>query len=196
MANWVDLHFRARVHAANEPGFLAAPFLEFVALNGGHLGFCLNLGLDLATPAGREAANFYAALILFCHDLCALGVGHLPYHPAPHNGGGPVPVVAAAPEVPVGENHPVDNDFVEIIGGVHPIHGPWVVDHDFVEILGGVHPIHGPWVEGNPPAADVGNHPPVGDFNIDELVAELWEDVFGAVELNNEPDDQGNAPVN
>jgi hypothetical protein len=189
MADWADLHFRARVHAANEPGFLAAQFLEFVNLHGGHLGLCINLGLDLATPAGRESANFYAALILFCYDLCALGVGHLPYHPAPHNGGNPGPAAAAAPAVPVDANPPQeDGDFVEIIGGVHPVHGPWVVDHDFVEVIGGVHPVHGPWVEGNAPDAPmVPNQPPV---NVEELIEELWDDLFGAD--NHDHEDLGN----
>jgi hypothetical protein len=147
MVNWPNLHFQARLHAAHEPGFLATRHLELVALNGGHLGFCLNLGIDLATPQGQEAASFQAALIMLCHELCSLGIGHLPYQPAPHNVGPLGPIAAVAPVVPAAPEAPVDNDFVEVIGGVHPIHGPWVVDHDFVEVLGGVHPIHGPWVE-------------------------------------------------
>jgi hypothetical protein len=148
MANWPQLHFQARLHAAHEPGFLAARHLELVTLNGGHLGFCLNLGINLDTPAGREAANFQAALIMFCWELCQQGVGHLPYNPAPPNHGPMGPIAAAGPVAQDLPAPPVDNDFVEIIGGVHPIHGPWVVDHDFVEIIGGVDPIHGPWVEG------------------------------------------------
>jgi hypothetical protein len=153
-----------------EPGFLAIHHLEVVALHGGHLGYCLNLGINLATPAGQEAANFQAALILFCWELCHLGVGHLPYQPAPFNVGPPGPHAAAAPEAPADANiPPADEDFVEIIGGVHPIHGPWVVDHDFVEIIGGVHPVHGPWVEGAP-LADVGEQPNQEDFgNLLEL---------------------------
>jgi hypothetical protein len=150
MADWANLFFQARLHAAHEPGFLAVRHLELVALNGGHTGFCLNLGINLATPEGREAATFHAALIIFCWELCHLGVGHLPYHPAPHNFGPLGPVAAAAPAAPPVHDPPaapVDDGFVEIIGGVHPVHGPWVVDHDFVEVLGGVHPIHGPWVE-------------------------------------------------
>jgi hypothetical protein len=150
MANWPHLHFQARLHAAMEPGFLAIRHLELVALHGGHLGYCLNLNIDMATPEGREAASFQAALMMFCFELCALGIGHLPYQPAPLNIGPQGPIVANAPVVPPGANPPPaeDGDFVEIVGGVHPVHGPWVVDHDFVEVLGGVHPIHGPWVEG------------------------------------------------
>jgi hypothetical protein len=150
MADWANLSFQARLHAANEPGFLAVRHLELVALNGGHLGFCLNLGINLATPAGQEAASFHAALIMLCWELCHMGVGHLPYHPAPFNHGPMGPIDAAAPAAPPAHDPPappVDDGFVEIVGGVHPVHGPWVVDHDFVEVLGGVHPIHGPWVE-------------------------------------------------
>jgi hypothetical protein len=151
MADWANLFFQARLHAAHEPGFLATRHLELVALNGGHVGFCLNLGLNLATPAGREAANFHAALIIFCWELCQQGVGHLPYHPAPHNFGPLGPIAAGPPVVPDAVILPApaeDQDFVEVIGGVHPINGPWVVDHDFVEVIGGFDPIHGPWVEG------------------------------------------------
>jgi hypothetical protein len=157
MVNWVAVHFQARLHAAVEPGFLASRHLELVTLNGGHLGYCLQLGINLATPEGQEAAAFQLALMLFCYELCAQGVGHLPYNPAPPNVGphGPHGVaVPVAPVAPAAPEPPVDQDFVEIIGGVHPVHGPWVVDHDFVEILGGVHPIHGPWVEGPGEVAD------------------------------------------
>jgi hypothetical protein len=148
MANWAQLHFQARMHAAHEPGFLATRHLELVALNGGHLGFCLNLGINLETPEGREAASFQAALIMFCWELCQQGLGHLPYHPAPPNHGPMGLVAAVGPAAQDPPAPPEDNDFVEIIRGVHPIHGPWVVDHDFVEVLGGIHPFHGPWVEG------------------------------------------------
>jgi hypothetical protein len=192
---WADLHYRARLHAATEPGFLAVRHLEMVTLRGGHLGFCLALGLDLATPAGRAAANFHAALIMFCHDLCAQGIGHLPYNPAPLNLGPMGPIAAGPAEgpggVPGGQgNAPpeVDHDFVEIVGGVDPVHGPWVVDHDFVEVIGGVDPVHGPWVEGGPPlggggllAADI------------QMINDIWQELFGQ-DLN--IDDQGNAPVN
>jgi hypothetical protein len=173
MADWANLYFQARLHAAHEPGFLAVRHLELVALNGGHVGFCLNLGIDLATPAGRDAASFHGALIIFCHELCAMGVGHLPYHPAPQNVGPQGPIVEAAPGGPVGENPPdVDNDFVEIVGGVHPVHGPWVVDHDFVEVIGGFHPIHGPWVEG--PGEAVPNQDPQVDLaNFEELINDV-----------------------
>jgi hypothetical protein len=146
MANWPDLMFRARVFAANEPGFLANNFLELVSLNGGPLGYTLNIGVDLATPEGRAMADFHAALALFCYQLRDLGVGHLPYHPVPLNIGA-VPVNVPGPH-PGPDAQAADADFVEIIGGVHPVHGPWLVDHDFVEIIGGVDPIHGPWVEG------------------------------------------------
>jgi hypothetical protein len=154
-----------------EPGFLAVRHLELVNLNGGHLGFCLNLGINLATPEGQAAATFQAALIMLCHDLCAQGIGHLPYRPAPPNVGplGPIVAAAAAQEVPVQANLPdVDGDFVEIIGGVDPVHGPWIVDHDFVEIVGGVHPILGPWVEGPEEAAV--NEQPVEDILAEELL--------------------------
>jgi hypothetical protein len=163
MADWGNLHFQARLHAAHEPGFLAIRHLELVALNGGHLGFCINLGLDLATPVGREAASFQAALIMFCWELCQQGVGHLPYHPAPFNHGPLGPIAAGAPNDPPAHNPPappVDNDFVEIVGGVHPVHGPWVVDHDFVEIVGGFDPVHGPWVEGQAEGAPVPEQQP------------------------------------
>jgi hypothetical protein len=195
MVNWPDLHFRARAYAATEPGFLATRFLELVNMNGGHVTFCLNLGLDLATPAGEDAANFYAALIMLCRDLCAMGVGHLPFNPAPPNVGplGPVaagaPVVAGAPGVV--NPPPEDGDFVEIIGGVHPVHGPWVVDHDFVEIIGGVHPVHGPWVEGAPLPPDMAANQPAAD--IEELVDDLWNELFGDI---NDDQDQGNIPDN
>jgi hypothetical protein len=151
MANWGQLHFQARLHAAHEPGFIATRHLELVALNGGHLGFCLNLGINMATPEGRDAASFQAALILFCWDLCQQGVGHLPYNPAPFNHGPQGPIAVDPPVVPAAVVPPApaeDIDFVEVIGGIHPIHGPWVVDHDFVEVIGGFDPIHGPWVEG------------------------------------------------
>jgi hypothetical protein len=161
MADWAHLFFQARLHAAHEPGFLAVRHLELVALNGGHVGFCINLGIDMATPAGREAANFHAALIIFCWELCQQGLGHLPYHPAPFNHGPMGPIAAGPPEdfiAPPAHDPPVppaDEDFVEIVGGVHPVHGPWAVDHDFVEIVGGFDPVHGPWVEG--PGEDVPN---------------------------------------
>jgi hypothetical protein len=185
MVNWVAIHFQARLHAAAEPGFLATQHLELVTLHGGHIGYCLQLGINLATPEGQEAAAFQLALMLFCHELCAQGVGHLPYNPAPLNVGplGPNlaavpmgPVVPPAPAAPVNPEPPVDNDFVEIIGGVHPIHGPWVVDHDFVEIIGGFDPIHGPWVEApgvpqpeeQPPNAGLNDFPAIDlDFEFD-----------------------------
>jgi hypothetical protein len=168
MANWAQLNFQARLHAANEPGFLATRHLELVALNGGHLGFCINLGIDLATPAGQEAANFHAALVMFCWELCAMGVGHLPYQPAPFNHGPQGPIIEGhqAPAAQDPPAPPVDNDFVEIIGGVHPIHGPWLVDHDFVEVIGGFDPINGPWVEGpgeEAPNQDGQNHGDVAE---------------------------------
>jgi hypothetical protein len=172
MANWPDLMFRARVFAANEPGFLANTFLELVALNGGPLGYSLNIGVNIATPEGRATADFHAALAIFCYQLRDLGVGHLPYHPAPNNGAGPI--LANAQWAPAGPDPPAaDADFVEIVGGVHPIHGPWVVDHDCVEILGGIHPIHGPWVEGpgeQPANAGLNDLPDLGPgFNMDLL---------------------------
>jgi hypothetical protein len=176
MVNWVELHFQARLHAAVEPGFLAIRHLELVTLNGGHLGYCLHLGIDLATPEGQEAAAFQLALIAFCYELCSQGVGHLPYHPAPLNVGPlglPAAVAPVPPVAPAVPEPPVDNDFVEVIGGFHPIHGPWVVDHDFVEIIGGVHPVHGPWVEGELPAADVDFDFPAAE--IDALAAELLQ---------------------
>jgi hypothetical protein len=166
MVNWPLVHFQARLHAATEPGFLAIRHLEVVALNGGHLGYCLNLGINLNTPEGQEAANFQAALIMFCWELCSQGVGHVPYQPVPLNLGPLGPIVAGAPGVPPANHPPAppeDNDFVEIIGGVHPVHGPWVVDHDFVEVLGGVHPVHGPWVEGAPPVDNLEQQPNQGD---------------------------------
>jgi hypothetical protein len=165
MANWPDLMFRARVFAANEPGFLANQFLELVALNGGPLGYSLNVGVNLATPEGRAMADFHAALALFCYQLRDLGVGHLPFQPvAQNNVAGPV--VPDAPGAPGGAAPPAaDDNFVEIIGGVHPVHGPWVVDHDFVEIIGGVHPVHGPWVEGEPPAANMDFDIPAAGFD-------------------------------
>jgi hypothetical protein len=194
---WANLHYRARHHAATEPGFLAVRHLEMVTLHGGHLGFCLALGLDLATPEGRAAMNFHAALIMFCHDLCSQGVGHLPYNPVPLNLG---PAAAG----PVGEppgNAPggqggaplpdIDNDFVEVVGGVHPVHGPWVVDNDFVEIIGGVDPVHGPWVEGGPPLGAGGLLP--GDI---ELLDQMWEEAFGGGANQGDFDeDQENVPV-
>jgi hypothetical protein len=203
--------FRARVFAANEPGFLANNFLELVALNGGPLGYSLNIGVNLATPEGRSTADFHAALALFCYQLRDLGVGHLPYHPAPQNNVGGL-VAANAPVAPAGAAPPaVDADFVEIIGGVHPVHGPWVVDHDFVEVLGGVHPIHGPWVEGQVPAAGVANvmagpdgaafpaaemapNQPAAD--VEDLVNGLWNELFGEELGDDWLGDQGNAPAN
>jgi hypothetical protein len=196
---WANLHYRARLHAATEPGFLAVRYLETVSLHGGHLGFCLALGLDLASPEGRAATNFHAALIMFCHDLCAQGVGHLPYNPAPLNVGPLGPIVAGPAEGGPGDAPAggaplpdVDHDFVEVIGGVHPIHGPWVVDNDFVEIVGGVHPVHGPWVEGAPL---------VGGGLLPEdvqLIDQMWEEAFGANGENQgifDDGDQENAPV-
>jgi hypothetical protein len=180
MVNWPNLHFQARLHAAHEPGFLAVRHLELVALNGGHLGFCLNLGLNLATPEGQDAANFQAALIMLCYELCAQGIGHLPFHPAPPNVGPLGPIVAGPGEAPGGQGGgpppDVDHDFVEILGGVDPVHGPWVVDHDFVEIVGGVHPILGPWVEGQEEAAP-NNQPIEDDLPVDGLVGDLLEDI-------------------
>jgi hypothetical protein len=189
MANWAQLHFQARLHAAHEPGFLATRHLELVALNGGHLGFCLNLGLDLATPEGRDAASFQAALIMFCWELCQMGVGHLPYQPAPNNHGPLGPIAVAAPQLPPAHHAQapqVDNDFVEIVGGVHPIHGPWVVDHDFVEIIGGFDPIHGPWVEGPGEAvADPGEQfPNVGLNDLPNLDLDFGADPGDDIDLN------------
>jgi hypothetical protein len=198
MAYWENLHFRARQHAATVPGFRAIQHLELVALHGGHLGFCLALGLDMATPEGRAAADFHAALVMFCYHLCAQGVGHLQYNPAPLNMGPMGPVVGAGPVVgPGGEggNPPpvVDHDFVEVVGGVHPIHGPWVVDNDFVEVLGGFDPVHGPWVEGGPPVGGAGLLPE--DIAI---IDQMWEEAFGAGGQNQgniDDEDQENAPV-
>jgi hypothetical protein len=185
MANWPDLMFRARVFAATEPGFLANHFLELVALNGGPLGYSLNLGVNLATPEGRGTADFHAALALFCYQLRDLGVGHIPFNPAPHH---PDPLIAgpdivagnAAAAVPGGGPPPhedqEDHDFVEIIGGVDPVHGPWLVDHDFVEIVGGVHPILGPWVEG-PDVAVLDNQPVEDILPMDGLADMELEDI-------------------
>jgi hypothetical protein len=200
MADWAALHFRARAHAATEPGFLAARHLELVTLSGGHLGYCLHIGIDLATPAGRNSANFHAALIMFCWELCSRGVGHVPYNPAPMNLG-PVGPIAVGPaggvpgDAPGGQGGApppdVDHDFVEVIGGVHPVHGPWAVDNDFVEIIGGVDPVHGPWVEGGPPVGFGGLLPE--DI---QLIDQMWEEAFGQEAINqNGEDDQENAPV-
>jgi hypothetical protein len=198
---WANLHYRARHHAATEPGFLAVQHLERVALYGGHLGYCLALGLDLATPEGRAAVNFHAALIMFCYDLCAQGVGHLTYNPAPLNVG-PLGLIGAGPAgggpgapgnqggVPPPPND--DHDFVEVVGGVHPIHGPWAVDNDFVEVIGGVHPVHGPWVEGGPLVG-------AGLLPEDvQLIDQMWEEAFGAGgdnQGNPDDEDQENVPV-
>jgi hypothetical protein len=185
---WANLHYQARRHAATEPGFLAVRHLERVTLYGGHLGFCLALGLDLATPEGRAAVNFHAALIMFCHDLCAQGVGHLPYNPAPLNLGpmaplGAAPVGGGPGNAPGGQDGgpppDVDHDFVEVVGGVHPVHGPWAVDNDFVEIVGGVDPIHGPWVEGGPPVGGGALH--AADI---QMINEIWQEMFGHEEAN------------
>jgi hypothetical protein len=200
MADWAHLHFRARQHAATEPGFLAIRHLEAVNLHGGHLGFCVALGINLATPAGRAAADFHAALIMFCHDRCAAGVGHLPYNPVPLNLGPMGPVIAGPAEgAPGGHGGgpppDVDHDFVEVIGGVHPVHGPWAVDNDFVEVIGGVHPVHGPWVEGELPDLNMAFDIPAAE--VEALANEMWQDMFGhEVNLQGEEDDQGNAPVN
>jgi hypothetical protein len=196
---WANLHYRARLHAATEPGFLAVRHLERVTLYGGHLGFCLALGMDLASPEGRAAVNFHAALIMFCQDLCAQGVGHLPYNPAPLNQGpmGPVAGPAAGPpgDAPGGQGGApppnADDDFVEVIGGVDPVHGPWAVDNDFVEVIGGVDPVHGPWVEGGPPVGFGGLQPE--DI---QLIDQMWEEAFGQEAVNQDgEDDQENAPV-
>jgi hypothetical protein len=194
MADWANLNFQARLHAANEPGFLAVRHLELVALNGGHLGFCLNLGIDLVTPAGREAASFHAALIMFCWELCQQGIGHLPYHPAPWNMGPMGPIAAGPVNGPAGgplggqaEAAPPDDDFVEIIGGVDPVHGPWVVDHDFVEIVGGFDPVHGPWVEGQGEVAPNPEQQPIEDVGFlfgDDLGDELHLDMDFELDLN------------
>jgi hypothetical protein len=196
---WANLHYRARHHAATEPGFLAVRHLERVALYGGHLGFCLALGLDLATPEGRAALNFHAALIMFCHDLCSRGVGHLPYNPAPLNLGpvGPLgagPVGGGPGDAPGGQGGgpppDVDHDFVEVVGGVHPVHGPWAVDNNFVEIIGGFDPMHGPWVEGGFPAANM-------NFDLDGLANQMWQEMFGHEEINqNGEGDPDNVPEN
>jgi hypothetical protein len=195
MAHWENLHFRARQHAATVPGFRALHHLELVTLHGGHLGFCIALGLDMATPEGRAAADFHAALIILCHDLCARGVGHMPYNPAPLNVGPMGPIIAGPaggdPGAPDAPQPDVDHDFVEVVGGVHPIHGPWVVDHDFVEVIGGVDPIHGPWVEGGPP---VGGGP-LHDADI-QMINDIWQELFGQNGAGNELGDQGNAPLN
>jgi hypothetical protein len=191
---WANLHYRARLHAATEPGFLAVRHLEMVTLHGGHLGFCMALGLDLATPEGRAAMNFHAALIIFCYDLCSRGVGHLPYNPAPLNQG----FVAAGPAGEPPGNAPggqggapppnVDDDFVEVIGGVDPVHGPWAVDNDFVEVIGGIDPIHGPWVEGGFPAPNM-------FFDLDELANQMVQEIFGPEEINQDGEgDQEDVP--
>jgi hypothetical protein len=202
MADWAHLHFRARQHAATEPGFLAIRHLEMVNLHGGHLGFCVALGVNLGTPAGRATADFHAALIMFCSDLCAQGVGHLPYNPAPLNQGPMGPIGAGpaggGPDVPGNQGGVPpppddDHDFVEVIGGVHPIHGPWAVDNDFVEVIGGVHPVHGPWVEGGPLVDGAGLLPE--DIAI---IDQMWEEAFGAGNQNQgniEDENQENAPV-
>jgi hypothetical protein len=177
MANWPDLMFRARVFAANEPGFLANTFLELVALNGGPLGYSLNTGVNLATPEGRSTADFHAALALFCYQLRDLGVGHLPFNPAPHHPGplvaglgGPADPVPGGPAVP-NDDH-VDHDFVQVLGGIHPIFGAWVEpEEEEVVVVGGIHPIHGPWIEGE--------QLPPGGVDIDNLIDGLLEDLFG-----------------
>jgi hypothetical protein len=180
MANWPDLMFRARMFVATEPGFLANQHIEMVNLNGGHLGYCLAIGLNLATPEGRNAADYHAALLMFCYQLRDLGVGHLPFDPAPHHpvppvggpGGAPGGPVGPVPGGPVGPVPEIDQDFVQILGGVHPIFGAWVEpEEEEVIVIGGVHPLHGPWVEGE-------QLPPGGD-NIDDIVNEVWEELFG-----------------
>jgi hypothetical protein len=189
MANWPELMFRARMFVATEPGFLANQHIEVVNLNGGHLGYCLAIGVNLATPEGRGNADYQAALLMFCYQLRDLGVGHLPFNPAPNH---PVPPAGlGAPGGPVGPvfgdpagpEVAVDHDFVQILGGVHPVFGAWVEpEEEEVIVVGGVHPIHGPWIEGE--------QLPVGGDDIDNLVNEVLEELFG------HEDHGGQEPVN
>jgi hypothetical protein len=170
--------FWARMFAATEPGFLANQHIEVVNLNGGHLGYCLAIGLNFATPEGRDAVNYQAALLIFCYQLRDLGVGHIPFNPAPHHpdpaGPGAMQggLAGDAHDVPANAGQgPVDHDFVQILGGVHPVFGAWVEpEEEEVVIVGGVHPVHGPWVEGQqlPPA----------QMDMDNLIDELWEELF------------------
>jgi hypothetical protein len=142
MADWPDLHFRARLYAANDPDFIPEGFLQLVNLNGGHVGLCQVLELDPHDPAGQDRANFFAALIILCYELCAQGRGDVPYVPvplivlpqvAPEGGGavnqplGQVGDQAIDQEVQI--NADGHEDDVEIIGGFHPDYGPWLEDN-------------------------------------------------------------------
>jgi hypothetical protein len=66
---------------------------------------------------GREAADFYAALTLFCHGLLDVGLGHLPFNPRPPLV--PVPELEAVQEQGVLEDgdHVPEGADVIIIGG-------------------------------------------------------------------------------
>jgi hypothetical protein len=44
-------------------------------------------------------------------------------------------------------------------------------EEEEVIVIGGVHPIHGPWIEGE--------QPPPGDVDIDNLIDGLLEELFG-----------------
>jgi hypothetical protein len=86
MAHIPRLELAARHHTANTPGFIPSQYVATVQLNGGLTAFIINMGHDIRTQRGEEAANFMHALYTFCLERCALGLGDAQYDPFPFNG--------------------------------------------------------------------------------------------------------------
>jgi hypothetical protein len=100
MSHWARLFFMARRHLAATPGLRPIDFVTLVHTCGNFLDYTIACGFDIQTVAGGQAADFYCALYTVCRERCDMGLGHLPYNPAPFNG------VVAGAEVPAGGHVP------------------------------------------------------------------------------------------
>jgi hypothetical protein len=90
MTHILRMEAAARHHAATTPGFIPADFVALVRLNGGPVGYTVNMGHNIYTQRGEEAANLFDALFKFSMELCIMGLGEQPYNPFPANVGPPL----------------------------------------------------------------------------------------------------------
>jgi hypothetical protein len=122
----------ARRHLANTPGLRPIDFVTLVHTCGNFLDYTIACGFDIQTVAGGQAADFYCALYTVCRERCDMGLGHLPYNPAPFNG------IVAGAEVPVGGqayHGPPPDQAGAPVPPPPPDHGP----HDHGAGPGGLH---------------------------------------------------------
>jgi hypothetical protein len=66
-----------------------AEFVALIQINGGPVGYTINMGHNIFNQRGEEAANLYDAVYKFSLERCAMGLGDQPYNPFPANAGPP-----------------------------------------------------------------------------------------------------------